>query len=137
MRRRDDRLAKPTALLDHELLVDGDRFGWNFDAQIATRNHDSVGFFDDGIQILDGLGVFHLGEDENVFAAMLFEELSDLADIVDVSDKRSRAEVDMILAAENEVGFILLGKIIHGKMGPRAIDSSPIIANVIVENFHD
>src|SRR5258706_448086 len=77
----DDGPADAQACLDDAALHDGQFFVRNFDAQIAARPHDGVGFVDDGLQIGDGLLVFNLGDDERMRFAFCkhFPELEQVA----------------------------------------------------------
>ena len=58
------RLSMRRSGLNDAALDDGQLFVRDFDAQIAARHHDApIGFLNDGIQILDRLLVFNLGDD--------------------------------------------------------------------------
>ncbi len=48
------------------LLDGGNFFGRDFDAQVATSDHDCVGDLEDGVEVFDGLRLFELGDDPGV-----------------------------------------------------------------------
>ena len=51
---------------DHMLLNDGNFFWRHFNAEVAAGHHDSVGGFENFLQMIDGLRLFQLGDHRNV-----------------------------------------------------------------------
>ena len=55
-------------------------FGRHFDPEIAAGHHDSVRFFEDFFEMVDGLRLFELGDDGDVTSAA-GNDLLDHADV--------------------------------------------------------
>ena len=105
----DDGLAVLGGAADDVLLDGGDFFGRDFDAEIAAGDHDAVGDFEDGVEVLDGLGLFEFGDDPCVgFEGG--EAVLDVADVVGGADEGDGDGVDALADGEDEVFFVLLGE---------------------------
>ena len=77
------------------LLNDRDFFGRHFDAEVAARDHDSVGGFENFFQMIDGLWLFKLGNDRNV-AVVGGDDLLHHADVGGGADERKRHRVHSV-----------------------------------------
>ena len=91
-------------LLDHWNF-----FGRHFDAEIASRDHDSVSDFQDLFQMVDGLRLFEFRDDRDI-ALVRGDDLLDLRDIGGGAHERERHRVDTVLQSELEVLAIFFGQ---------------------------
>ena len=89
--------------------MSGNFFGGNFDAEIAAGDHDGVGDFEDAVEVLDGLGLFELGDDPGV-GIERGETVFDVADVVGGADEGDGDGVDALADGEDEVFLVLLGE---------------------------
>ena len=103
------------------LLVNRDISRLDFNAQIASGDHDAVGNFQDLIEVIETFLVFDLGDDLDLRLAHFGDDLADLQDILCPSDKRSGDEIDIVVAAETDVFVILHGDKRHGQFDARHI----------------
>ena len=92
LRGRDHRLPPGGGLSDHVLLDDRHFFGRHLDAEIAARNHHTVGGFEDLFEMINRLGLLQLGNDGDVSPV----RRDDLFRFLDVS---RRAENDKAIAS--------------------------------------
>merc|ERR1719423_77292 len=114
----DDGLADLVALCNDHLLRDKNFFSGNFNAEIATGDHDAVRLLDDLVDIVAALVVLDLTDDLDLLA-LFAQHLTDLSDASRVTDEGSKDHVDLLLHAEHQVSLILLrhsGKV-HGYSG--------------------
>ncbi len=105
----DDGFAVLGGAADDVLLDGGDLFGRDFDAEISAGDHDGVGYFEDGVEVLDGLGLFELGDDPGV-GVEGGEAAFDVADVVGGADEGDGDGVDALADGEDEVFLVLLGE---------------------------
>ena len=96
----DDGLAVLGGAADDVLLDGGDFFGRDFDAEVAAGDHDAVGDFEDGVEVLDGLGLFELGDDPGV-GVEGGEAVLDVADVVGGADEGDGDGVDALADGED------------------------------------
>ena len=96
----DDGLAILGGAADDVLLDGGDFFGRDFDAEIAARDHDAVGDFEDAVEMLDGLGLFELGDDPGV-GLEGGEAVLDVANVVGGADEGDGDGVDALADGED------------------------------------
>jgi hypothetical protein len=68
----NDGFASLIAPSDHALLGQEDFLGRDFNTKITTSNHDTVGCFDNLVEVVNTLVVLDLGDDENVFALLAY-----------------------------------------------------------------
>ena len=87
-------------------LDDGQFFVGNFNAQIAARHHDAVGFAHDGFQIFDRLLILDLGDDKRMRFAFL-KQFAELEQIARLADERERDEIHAEFEAELHVLDVL------------------------------
>jgi hypothetical protein len=71
----------------------------SFDAEVAARDHHAVGRVDDGVEVLDGLGLLDLG-DERLLAARGADELLGLDAVLGAADERERDVVGALAHGE-------------------------------------
>ena len=102
-------LRNSAARRDDVLLDGGNFFGRDFDAEVSAGDHDAVGDFEDGVEVLDGLGLFELGDDPGV-GLEGGEALLDVADVVGGADEGDGDGVDALADGEDEVFLVLLGE---------------------------
>ena len=82
----DNRFLYFHAFTDQHTLDTRNLFGWYFDTQVTTGNHDTVGYFEDLVDIVDTLLVFDLRNDLDR-AVMFVQNALDIHYILLVSDK--------------------------------------------------
>src|SRR5208282_1208852 len=105
----DDGFADPQARFDDAALDDGQFLIRDFDAEVAARDHDAVGFLHDGFQVGDGLLVFDFGDDERVEPARL-EKFPQLKQIAGFADERKGDQVHARFESEPDVLDVLGGE---------------------------
>ena len=105
----DDGFALAQAGFDDAPLDDGQFFVGNFDAEIAARDHDAVGFVDDFFEVFDGLLVFDLGDDERVRFGLV-EKFAQLKQVAGFAHEGQRDEIHAEFEAELHVGDVLGGE---------------------------
>ncbi len=118
----DDDLAPHFGQMDDVLLVDGHFLQRNFDTQVSAGHHDAVGDVEDLVDIVDALGALDLGDDLHS-ALMGIEDLPDQADIIGRPGEGSCDIFIAHLAAEFDVGPVLLADKGHGQVGIGDIDA--------------
>ena len=109
LRGGDDGLAVLGGAANDVLLDGGNFFGRDFDAEIATGDHDGVGDFEDAVEVLDGLGLFELGDDPGI-GVEGGEAVLDVADVVGGADEGDGDGVDALADGEDEVFLVLFGE---------------------------
>src|SRR6266567_1541810 len=107
--RRDDGSAVFGGAADDVRLDSRDLLGRDFDTEIAAGDHDGVGYFEDAVEVLDGLGLFELGDDPGV-GLEGGEAVLDVADVVGGADEGYGYGVDALSDGEDEVFLVLLGE---------------------------
>ena len=107
LRSDDDRLASLVALADDLFLDQRNVLGRNLNAEVTASDHDAVGDFENRIEVLDAFEVLDLRHDLHV-AIVLLDELADGQDVLRTLDKGSSDEIEVLLAAEDDVLRILL-----------------------------
>ncbi len=105
----DDGLAVLGGAADDVLLDGGDLFGRDLDAEIAAGDHDGVGDFEDAVEVLDGLGLFELGDDPGV-GLEGGEAAFDVADVVGGADEGDGDGVDALSDGEDQILLVFLGE---------------------------
>ena len=110
--RGDDRLARAVALLDEALLQRRQGLGGHFDAQVTTGDHDAVGHVQDGLEAFDGLRLFNLGDDGDVFAGVR-DHFLQARDVRCLLYEGQGDEVDVQLETQLQVVAIFGGDDIH------------------------
>ena len=110
----DDGFAGLAAAADDGFLGEGDAFGGELDAEVAAGDHDAVGFFDDGVDVVEALFVFDFGDDAGA-AAEGAEAFFDADDLFGEADEAGGDKVDVLGDAEGEVFAVSFGE--DGKAG--------------------
>ena len=121
MRSSDRRLADDVCLLDDILLIDRNHLGRYFHAEIAAGNHDAISSFQNGIDVVIAFLVLDLRDDLDLRFSFFNQNLADLVDIACPAGEGSEDEIDIILAAEAQVCFILCRKERHRKLDTRHV----------------
>ena len=106
MRRDDDRLADAQADLHDLALDDGQFFVGQFDAEIAARDHDRVGFGDDFTEIFDRLLVLDFGDDERPVLPA-FDDGFQLLNVLGLAHERERDVIDTGLQTDFNIPQVL------------------------------
>ena len=105
----NDRLAGLVALRDHHLLRKEDLARGDFDTEITTRDHNTVGLVENLVKVGDTLLVLDLDDDLDV-CTVGAEDLTDIEDILGATDEGRKDHVDAVLDTETEVVLVLLGQ---------------------------
>ncbi len=105
----DDLAAVVGAALDDVALNDGEILHGQLGAEVAAGDHDASGGFDDGVEVVERLLVFDLGDDAGI-AAFLLEQKLDVLDVARFTGKGEGHEIDAKLDAEIEVLVVLGGE---------------------------
>ncbi len=134
MRGDDDGPADAQACLDDAALHDGQFFVRNFDAQIAARHHDGVGFVDDGLQIGDGLLVFNLGDDERMRFAFC-KHFPELEQVAGFAHEGQRDEIHSEFEAKLDVLDVLGGERRQADFDAGQVDVAPAAELAFGEDF--
>ena len=109
VRRDDDGFAEADAVLDDAALDDRQIFHRAFDAEVAARDHDGVGLFDDFVEVFDGELILDLRDDARG-AGMFVQHAAKLGDVARLAAKTERHHVHAELRAECDIGEILFGE---------------------------
>lgn len=133
----NNELASLVALSDDHLLSEDNVLEWNFNAHVAAGNHDAVGYFEDFIEIIQAFLVFDLGDDLDVFAAVLVEELTDTENVFLLADEGCSDKVNFAFAAETEIDFILFSERWKGGDDVWKVNALVFAENARVLNFGD
>ena len=117
----DHRLAPLVAGGDQAFLDGGHFFGRHLDPQVAPGHHDAVGRIDDGVDVLQGLGLFDLGDDGRLIGqgGQVFPHASD---VVRMPHEGHGDEIHLFLHSEGRILEILLGDGGHRQRGPWNVD---------------
>ena len=102
LRCRDDGLAGTIALCNDLFLNDRHGLDRHFGSEIAARDHDAVGAFDDAVELDQRLVFFDLGDDRNALAS-LGDKTLDALDVRRRSHKRDRNVVNAVIEPKGEV----------------------------------
>ena len=92
---------------DDELLNGGNLFRRNFYAQVAARHHDAVGDLENGVEMLDRLRLFQLGDDPGVETEG-GHAVAHQAHVFGRAHKRDGDGVDAVLKRELQIPGVLL-----------------------------
>ena len=118
----DDGLAGDVALGDHHLLRDEDLAGGDLDAQISTRDHDTVGLLENLVEVVNTLLVLNLGDDLDIFA-FLAEDFADVHEYPAAADEGGEDHVHIVLHTESEIGLVLLRRAGEVDVGLGQVDT--------------
>ena len=102
----DNWLTGQVRLSDQLLLDSQDFWGWDFDTQVTSGNHDSVSDLQDFVEVVNTLLVFNLDDDLDVLTVFT-QNFSDGQNILSGSDERSEDHVDTVFNTESQVSLVL------------------------------
>ncbi|MNH01949.1 hypothetical protein D3C79_611740 [compost metagenome] len=83
----DHHFACTVTFFDHHLLSEDNFFYRDFNAQIATSNHDAVRSFEDFVEVVQAFLVFDFGDDLDLLAAVGFQVLTNFQHVGTLTDK--------------------------------------------------
>mmetsp|Transcript_15049 Transcript_15049/g.35858 ORF Transcript_15049/g.35858 Transcript_15049/m.35858 type:complete len:510 (+) Transcript_15049:276-1805(+) len=106
--RRYHGLASNVAFLDHHLLREEDLLGGDLHAEVAARDHDAVGLFEDGVKVGDALLVLYLGDDVDP-RAFRPKHLADVVDVLRLPHEGGCNGVDLVRDAPVLEVLLVLG----------------------------
>ena len=102
-------LALRLASLMARFWTIGTCFEGHFDAEVAAGDHDAVEGGDDVVDVLDGLGLFDLGDDGEE-AAFLAHDAVDVFDVAAAADEGEGDDVGAGAQGPAEVVLVLFGE---------------------------
>lgn len=105
----DDGFSEPLAAFDDSPLDDWQFFHRTFDSEIASSDHDEIGFANDVVQIPNGELVFDFRNDSS-FASVGFEGGAQDIEVGGFSTEREGNEVNADLSTDGNVRQVLLGE---------------------------
>ena len=105
----DDGLAAGDGHGDGLALDEREGLVGDLDAEVAAGDHQGVGGLEDRTEVRDGGLVLDLGDDVGV-GGMLREQGAERMHVGRFADERQRVEVDADLAADGDVGAVLVGE---------------------------
>src|SRR5262249_49598289 len=87
-----------------------------------TRHHDSVSSSDDIVEMIDGFGLFDLG-DERSTATGFADQLFRVFTITRASDERKRDVIGVLLDGPLEIDNVFLGEGVDRQSDARQVDA--------------
>ncbi|CAH3308914.1 hypothetical protein AH0328V1_2698, partial [Enterobacter cloacae] len=136
-RKNQIRWWRANTFLDHHLLREDHFFNRDFNAQVATRYHDTVRRFEDFVEVVQAFLVFDLGDDLDVLAAVRFQVLTDLNHVRTFTDKGGSNEVHALFAAEDQVLFVFFSQRWQSNGHTRQVDAFVFAQIAVVQHFTD
>ena len=136
LRGGDDGLAVLGGAADDVLLDGRDFLRRNFDAEVAAGDHDAVGDFEDGVEVLDGLRLFELGDDPGV-GLEGGEAALDVANVVGGAHEGDGDGVDSLPMAKIEVFLVFLGERGHLDGDAGQVDALVLAEHAAVDDLAD
>ena len=133
--RSDNRFTCCVNFLDDFLLDNRYIFRRNFNTHVTSGDHDSICCFDDFINIVNTLLIFNLGNDLNLLAAILFQNLSYFTDIISSTCKGCCNKIKSFLNTEEKVIMVFLTDKWHFQISARNIYTFLITNHTCVDNF--
>lgn len=130
----DDGLSGEVALGDHHLLSHEDLRSRDFDTEITTSDHDSVGFAKDLVKVSNTLQVLDLDDDLDVLSG-LSQMTTDVLDVLSTTDEGSEDHVDSVLDSESEIVLVLLRDGGEVDVGTGKVDSLLRRESSVVDGF--
>ncbi|VFS75162.1 Uncharacterised protein [Kluyvera cryocrescens] len=118
-------------------LSEDNFFNWDFNAHIATSNHDAVRRFEDFVEVVQAFLVFDLGDDLDVFAAVGFQVLTDLNHVRTFTDKGRSNEVNALLATEDQILFVFLSQSWQRNRNAWQVNAFVFAQVTVVQHFTD
>ena len=92
-------------------------------AHVAAGNHHGIGKLDDVVDVFNALGVFYLGDDAYVRAAVFVQQPAHLQQVLAASDKGSRHIVEPRADAEPHVLAVDVADVGQGQVHARHVDA--------------
>ncbi|CAY77608.1 hypothetical protein P301_A20221 [Saccharomyces cerevisiae P301] len=102
----DNWLTSQVRLSNQFLLDSQDFWGWDFNTQVTSGNHNTVSDLQDFVEVVNTLLVFNLDNDLDVLT-LFTQDFSDGQNIVGGSDERSEDHVDTVLDTESQIFLVL------------------------------
>lgn len=121
----DDGFGVALGEFDGALLDDGDLFEGHFDAEVAAGDHDAVEGGDDVVDVVDGLGLFDLGDDGEASAFFVH----DAVDVFDVAAAADEGEGDDVGAGAQRPAEVV--DVFFGEGGDGDGDAGEVEALVV------
>mmetsp|Transcript_117456 Transcript_117456/g.339586 ORF Transcript_117456/g.339586 Transcript_117456/m.339586 type:complete len:286 (+) Transcript_117456:318-1175(+) len=94
LRGRNDGFAGNVAFSDHPFLGQEDLGGRNFHSQISTGDHNTVGFFENFIKILQTFLIFNFANHFNMRSVIVGQEFLEIPNVLSGTNKGGRNEFD-------------------------------------------
>ena len=104
----------------------------DFDTEITTRDHNTVGLVENLVKVGDTLLVLDLDDDLDV-RTVRAEYATDVTNIFGASDEGRKDHVDAVLDTEAEVGLVLLRESGEVDVGLREVDTLARGEGTVVE----
>ena len=136
LRGGDHRLAELGGAADDVLLNGGNLLRRQLDAQVAAGHHDGVGGGEDGVQVLDGLGLFQLGDDPG-FAAVGRDAIAHQADILRGAHEGDGDGVHAVLQRELKILGVLFRQRGHAHRNAGQVDALVFAQHAAVDDLAD
>ena len=95
-------------------------------SEVSAGNHDSVGLGDDAVEVLEGRDSLDLGDDLDVGASHVREEVLHVQDVLPALHERGGDDVDAHVHCGLEVHAVLGGE--RGEVGGQAQDVAGLAA---------
>ena len=130
----DDGLSPSSGAPDDMLLEDRDLLGRKLDAQIATRDHDSVGSLQNFFETVHGLGFFEFCDDKYV-AAGTRNDLANGAKIGGGTNEGKGDGIHAVLQSEFKVFFVFVGERRNRECDPRQVNAFMLAEQAAVDDF--
>ena len=121
---RYDRSAPDARALNYQFLDDRHPLGRKLHAQVATRNHDTVGYLQNSFETLDGLWLFQLGDDGHGFSEFAHQSFC-FADVIGGANEGQRNRIHSLLQTEFEIPLVFVGE--HGDCYRRSRQIDPLM----------
>src|SRR6266498_1490439 len=130
----DDRPTDAQTDLHNLALNDGQFLVGNLHAQVAASHHDGIGFGDNFDEILDGLLVLDLADDERTMLPA-FDDRFQLLNVLGFANKRERDVINAQLQANLDIGKVLGGERGQADFDARQVDMAPAAERAFGEDF--
>ena len=121
LRRHDDRLARVLAAADQVLLDDRHLGHVHLHPQVAAGDHQAVAHLEDAVDLLDGLGLFDLGDQLDGAVLALEVEAEDLQ-VVRLAHERQGEVVQVVLDRPFDAVPVAVGDAGDVDVGARKVD---------------
>ncbi|VFS59694.1 Uncharacterised protein [Raoultella planticola] len=133
----DNHFTRADTFFDNHLLGEDNFFNRDFNAHVATSNHDAVRRFENLVEVVQAFLVFNFGYDLDVFAAVSFQVLADFDDVRTLTDKGSSNEINALFATEDQVLLIFFSQRRQGNRNARQVYAFVFAEVAVVQHFTD